>query len=360
MKFILIVTFLLGPILPFITFSDTLTLKESYPKVYTVKKTDTLWDISEKFLMSPWLWPRLWHANSQISNPHLIYPGEVLTLVWIGNKPQLTRKRIIKISPIVRKYSQNDPIPTIPLSSIAAFLSRDHIVELTQLEGAPRILGDAVGTPRFFEGDIFYGERNFDKKKLYGIYRVGDRYENLKTGEGLGQAITFIGLAEVSKNKHVKSSEKVTPFDFIKSRQDAQQGDLILPIPEYETYPAYFIPQPVSEEITGHIVATLNNRMTIGKWDAVVIDKGVRDNIQIGSVFAILRHGVGVMVAKDKISYYSDGNKIQKVGGPDLLLPPEQIGELLVFKVYKKVSIALVMRSSYVMRPRDIIHGLNF
>ncbi len=360
MKFSLIATFLLGTILPIVAFSDTLTLKKNHPDTYMVKKRDTLWDISGKFLKSPWLWPRLWNVNAQISNPHLIYPGDVLTLIWIDNKPQLTHKRLKKMYPSLRIYDQKDPTPTVSLASISPFLSRDHIVELVQLTDAPRLLGDALGTPRFFEGDIFYGEGKFDKKKLYGIYRAGDLYKDLETGEALGQKLTFIGLAKVSNSTNVKSTEKVSPFDFIKSRQDAQQGDLILPIPEYETYPAYFIPQPVDEKITGHIVAALNNTIAIGKWDVVVLNKGLRDNIQIGSIFAVFRQGAGMIVAKDKISYYSDANKMQKIGKPDLLLPPEQIGELMVFKVYEKVSIALVMRSSDTMSTRYTIQGLNF
>jgi len=360
MRFTLIATFLLGTILPIRAFSDSLTLKKDHPETYTVKKRDTLWDISAKFLNSPWLWPRLWNVNSQINNPHLIYPGDVLSIIWVANKPQLTRKRFKKMSPSVRITKQKHPIPTIPLASISAFLSRDHIIELAQLTGSPRLLGDALGTPRFVEGDIFYGEGKFDKKKLYGIYRPGSLYKDLETKEVLGQKLTFIGLTEVSNSPNVKSTEKVTRFALIKSRQDARQGDLILPIPEYETYPAYFIPQPVNEKITGHIVATLNNTVAAGRGELVVINKGLRDNIQIGSIFAVFRQGVEVMVAKDKINYYSYANRMQKTDKPDLLLPSEQIGELMVFKVYEKVSIALIMRSSDAMSARYTIQGLNF
>ncbi|MCK5820074.1 MAG: LysM peptidoglycan-binding domain-containing protein [Psychromonas sp.] len=360
MKFKTMITFLFAAMLPFIAFADTLTLKKNHPEKYTVKKHDTLWDISAKFLNAPWLWPHLWRANDHVNNPHLIYPGDVLTLVWIDGKPQLTRKRLKKLSPKARISNQEDPIPTIPLASITAFLSRDHIVEPSLLEDAPRLLGDALGTPRFFEGDIFYAEGKFDSKRLHGVYRVGELYKDLDTDEELGQELTFIGHAEVSVSQKVKSTDKVTPFDFLKSSRDAKQGDLILPIPEYETYPAYFIPQPVDEKITGHIIAALNNAIAIGKWDIIVINKGHRDTIKIGSMFGIFRKGAGILVSDNKIIYQSDGNSMEQIGDPDLVLPAEQIGELMVFKVYEKVSIAIVMRSSDVMSTRYIIKGLNF
>ena len=360
MKLKLLATLLLGAIIPFLAFADTLVLKKDHPDIYTVKKHDTLWDISAKFLNAPWLWPHLWRANDHVNNPHLIYPGDVLTLVWVDGKPQLTRKRLKKLSPTARISKQADPIPTIPFASISAFLSRDHIVDLSLIKDSPRLLGDALGTPRFFEGDIFYAEGVFDNNRLYGVYRIGDQYKDLDTDEELGQELTFIGHAEVSKSPNVKNTDRATPFDFLKSSRDARQGDLILPIPEYETYPAYFIPQPVDDKMTGHIIAALNNAIAIGKWDIVVINKGHRDNIQIGSMFGIFRPGAGVLIADDKVIYQNDGSRMEQIGNPDLVLPAEQIGELMVFKVYEKVSVALVMRSSDAMSTRYIIQGLNF
>ena len=123
MKFKRLTSFLLGVALSLPAFTDTLTLKEDYPETYTVVKGDSLWDISAHFLNTPWLWPRLWQANSQVENPHLIYPGDVLTLIWVDGEPQLTRKKLKKLSPSPRLEEKGEPIPTIPLSTISAFLS---------------------------------------------------------------------------------------------------------------------------------------------------------------------------------------------------------------------------------------------
>lgn len=75
-----------------------LSIKQDAPKSYIVEKGDTLWDISEMYLDSPWLWPRLWQVNPEIDNPHLIYPGDKLSLVWRNGQPVLSVKPIMKLS----------------------------------------------------------------------------------------------------------------------------------------------------------------------------------------------------------------------------------------------------------------------
>lgn len=360
MKLKRITSLLLGAALSFVVVADTLTLREDHPETYTVVKGDTLWDISAHFLNTPWLWPRLWQANSQVENPHLIYPGDVLNLIWVDGEPQLTRKRLKKLSPTPRLEEKGKPVPTIPLVAISSFLSKDHIIEPALLESAPRLLGDALASPRFFAGDIFYGEGQYDKQKLYGIYRISDDFHDPETDEFLGKELTFIGHTEVSKSPNVSTTEQVTPFDFLKSAREARQGDVILPIPEYETLPAYFLPQSVSSDVKGHILAALNDAVAIGKWDAVVINKGKRENIQIGSMFSILRSGPDVIMSDDLVQYQEDGNRFDKMGSADVVIPAERIGELMVFRVYEKVSIGLVMRSSDAMGAKYKIQGLEF
>lgn len=360
MKFKLIISFLLGAMLSVAAFADILTLKEDHPETYTVVKGDTLWDISSVFLNSPWLWPRLWQANSQIENPHLIYPGDLLTLIWVDGEPQITRKQLKKLSPSPRLEEKREAIPTIPLATVAAFLSKDHIIDPQLIINAPRLLGDAKATPRFFAGDVFYAQGKYDKYKLYGIYRLGDDYIDPVTEEFLGKELTFIGHSEVSKNPNVSGTAKITPHDLLKSAREARQGDLILPIPEHESLPAYFLPQPVPASVTGQLLGALNNASVIGKWDTVVINKGKRDNVTIGSMFSILQAGPAVLVGSNNIQYQEDASKFEQMGDPDLMIPAERLGELIVFKVYDKVSIGLVMRSTGIMHANDKIQGLEF
>jgi len=359
MKLKLIISLIFGAMLSVMAVADTLKLKKDHPQTYTVQKGDTLWDISSQFLNSPWLWPRLWEKNEQIKNPHLIYPGDILHLTWVDGEPRLTLKRIKKLSPTPRLQEKEKAIPTIPLQDISAFLSKDHIIDLSLLEKAPRILGDSIGSPRFFEGDIFYGQGQYDPNKLYGVYRLGDTYRS-NSDEILGSELTFIGQSRVSNNPDVDATDKMTPMDLIKSSREARQGDLILPIPEFETLPAYFIPSPVAKNVKGNILAALNNAVAIGEWDVVVIDKGKQDNIEIGSMFSILRSGPDLLVDKANIIYQEDGDTFDKIGDPDLKIPAQRVGQLMVFKVYDKVSIAMIVRARDVISSKYNIEGLAF
>src|SRR5687768_8686089 len=118
-------------------------LKPNYPEQYSVVKGDTLWDISNTFLNNPWMWPEIWHVNPQISNPHLIYPGDVIRLVYFDGKPRLTldtSNRVVKLSPQVRVLDGGEAIPTIPLDEINNFLSRSRIVTAEELERAPHVV----------------------------------------------------------------------------------------------------------------------------------------------------------------------------------------------------------------------------
>lgn len=368
MKFKRITSIILGMALSCAAFADTLTLKEGHPETYTVVKGDTLWDISAHFLNTPWLWPRLWQANGQIENPHLIYPGDVLHLIWVDGQPRLSRtpqvqsssKNIIKLSPFAHLEEKGGAIPTIPLSVISAFLTKDHVIDPDVLKNAPRLLGDAVGTPRFYEGDVFYAEGKYGRDKLYGVYRLGDDFNDPETGEFLGKQLIFIGHTKVSKDPNVRSTAQVTPLDLLSSSREARQGDLILPIPEYETLPAYFLPQPTSMQVKGNILAALNGVGAVGKWDTVAINKGKREGIKMGSMFSIMRSGPGVLLKNNKVQYHDDANRYEKLTEADIFIPAERLGEMMIFKVYDKVSIGIIMRTKDSVGTSYEVEGLEF
>ena len=120
-------------------FATDVVLNPEHPDQYVVVKGDTLWDISAMFLRDPWLWPEVWHVNPQIENPHLIYPGDILTLVYIDGKPQLRLSRgDLKLSPRIRVESLDNAIPTIPLDAIKQFLTRT-IVEIGRASCRERV-----------------------------------------------------------------------------------------------------------------------------------------------------------------------------------------------------------------------------
>ena len=129
--------------------ADPVALRSDHPDEYVVKRGDTLWDISGRFLEKPWLWPEIWQVNPQIANPHLIYPGDRLSLIYVDGRPWLALNRgvggVVKLSPEVRSSALDNAIPAIPLEEINAFLTRSRIVGSTELDEAPYVLAGGGG-----------------------------------------------------------------------------------------------------------------------------------------------------------------------------------------------------------------------
>jgi len=127
------------------------TLKESAPQTYTVKKDDTLWDIANIFLDKHWLWPQLWRTNIQIVNPHLIYPGDVLRLRMVDGQPVLElahEKRRLTLGPSTVRQTKAAPINTLPWSVIAPYVNQNEIVDLDKYQTLPHLLGNQSGDIR--------------------------------------------------------------------------------------------------------------------------------------------------------------------------------------------------------------------
>ena len=109
------------------TYATAAEMAGPHPDTYVVKRGDTLWDISGKFLKKPWLWPEIWQANPQIQNPHLIYPGDVISLAYLDR---------VAVQPGPREEA---PLNAIPLSDIEPFLKDRRVVD--SFEGLPHVAG---------------------------------------------------------------------------------------------------------------------------------------------------------------------------------------------------------------------------
>ncbi|WP_198263623.1 LysM peptidoglycan-binding domain-containing protein [sulfur-oxidizing endosymbiont of Gigantopelta aegis] len=164
--------------------AEKIKLKPGHPEEYVVVKGDTLWDISGKFLSEPWLWPEIWQINPQVKNPHLIYPGDVLYLVYIDGKPYITRnkhgKRTVRLSPETRIEALDNAIPTIPLDIIAPFLTKNRVLNFGEFANLPYIAGMTDDRSAAGAGDSVYvvGIPQESTDTHYAVYRRGNAYRN--------------------------------------------------------------------------------------------------------------------------------------------------------------------------------------
>ncbi len=308
--------------------AEPLKIKSDRPDNYTVKRGDTLWSISGKFLQQPRLWPKVWHKNPQVKNPHLIFPGDILSFEIVNGKPSIrhTRGREVKLYPSIRTSVLESAIKMIPPDAIAQFLSSPKVLETNELQTSPYVIDFPDDHVVAGAGDRIYVRQILNPQTLnYTVYRQGKPYLSPETGAILGYEALYIGDALLNK-----AGDPAT-LRLIKSDSEIRVGDRLMPSNEDE-FSLNFFPEPPSSRIYGSILNVLNGVSQIGHLDIVVIDKGLRENLKQGHILNIYQRG---RVIKDP---FKNNEEIQ--------LPEEIAGTLMIFRVFKRVSYALVMKST--------------
>ncbi len=309
--------------------------RASAPEQYTVVPGDTLWDLSSRFLVQPWYWPEIWYVNPQIQNPHLIYPGDVITLFYVGGKPYLTvggGPRIAgaeRLSPKVRSEDIDQSIYSIPIQAIQQFIIRPRIVSEETLKNAPYIVGSQEERLAFGAGDRVY-IRGLDENthNKFSVFRPGDAFYDPKTEELLGYEAIMVGDGEI-----VRLDDPAT-FDLSQTQREALRGDRLLPI-DFSDLDTEFVPHAPSEEMYGSIISLFDAISQVGTFQVVTLNLGDRDGIEKGHVLAV--NQAGRVIA----------DPFEKPGSlVDVQLPEENAGVAMVFRTYEKVSYALIMETT--------------
>ncbi len=323
------------------------------PDTYTVKRGDTLWDISKLFLKSPWRWPELWGMNlEQIRNPHLIYPGQVLYLEKSDGFARLRMGRgvgepshTVKLSPRVRASQLGDgAIASIPFHLIEPFLNEAVIFDENALATAPRIVAAQEGRVNLGRGDTAYvrGERAGDT--AFRIFREPRALKDPTSGEVLGYEAAYVGAADFVRQAPDATSAdgkpQVVPATFVitSTRQEANIGDRLSPVPPREF--TNYAPHAPASSIDGRIVSIYGDALTAGQNQIVALNKGTRDGVERGHVFALWRDG---QVMRDR----TDPERAT------MKLPNERHGMLFVFRVFDRMSYALILSAQSPVSPGD-------
>ncbi|MDW5376495.1 LysM domain-containing protein [Halomonas sp. HP20-15] len=329
----------LGGLLP-LEIAAAATLRDDAPSRYTVASGDTLWGIAGRFLAHPWQWPEVWDGNPQIDDPHWIYPGDVVYLYHENGQPRLGLEPgqggIVRLSPKVREVPRREAIPPLPLESVQRFLEANRIVGPGELDNAAYVIaGDdrrivsGAGDRIYVRGELPPGER-------FGIYRRGQRYLDPDSGEFLGLELETLGEARLLRRDGEVSLLRVTM-----SRQEIRQGDRLLAQESLPVTPA-FQPHAPGHPLEGHILAVPGGVQFIGRLDVVALDLGQRDGLSRGAVLAVEQQG-------ETITDPQTGEPVQ--------LPGEDAGWLMVFRLYDRVSYALVMHATRSLAVGDRVHA---
>jgi len=330
-------------------------LAPNAPERYTVKRGDTLWDISGLFLKQPWRWPELWGMNlTQIRNPHLIYPGQVLVLTRIGDRAILSFEGnvpTVKLSPRIRTEPlDSGAIPPIPLNVIEPFLTESIVVDEAVHGTAPRIVAAPENRVLMSRGDRAYARGQYGagnaltgtslslsdaQQRRHRIFRNATPLKDPTTGELLGYEAQFIGQSELLRNEAVRAGGgEIEPatIQITVSKEEVRVGDRLLPEPPSDV-PSY-IPRPPSSAQNGQIVKVHGNAVRFaGQNQVVILNRGTRDGLERGHVLAVLKDA-------DRLTDTTDAAR------PTLQLPGERNGLMMVFRTFDRVSYALILQIS--------------
>ncbi|AOE51009.1 LysM peptidoglycan-binding domain-containing protein [Kangiella sediminilitoris] len=323
--------------------SQEVELRADHPDTYVVEKGDTLWDISGRFLTKPWNWPEIWHVNPQVENPHLIYPGDILKLVYIDGKPYLVKASdgTIKLRPKARVLSEGDAITTIPMEIIRPFLINELVVDDASIfDEAPYVV--ALAEERVISGGLddrlYIRGLDAGQGSSYGIYRQGKEYRDPVTNELLGIEARYLANGEV-----IKEGDPAT-LDVKKSKLEVLRGDVALPRTE-DPMPPLYAPRAPKTDIEAQLISVYGGVSQIGQYHVVTLNKGERDGLEEGHVLTVYQRGKKVI---DQVA--------EKRGEEDpyVTLPEERAGTLMVFRTYEKVSLALIMDAERPMHLFDV------
>jgi hypothetical protein len=328
------ISLLLASLISFSSHADELRLQNNAPTRYTVVKGDTLWDISGKFLKDPWKWPQIWRMNkAEIKNPHWIYPGDIVVLDRSGATPKLSLissgLNTVKLSPKVRGTEIDDTgIPPIPASTINAFISQPFVMEKGALDNAPRILEAQEDRMILGAGDKAYATSDDSNVTDWKILRQGKPLIDPDTKEELGYEVEYLGEAKT-----------ITPGNpqrilITAASQEIEANDRLKPADE--RYSFRYIPHAPSGPVNGKVISAYGGLAEAGQYATIVINKGKRDAMEEGDVLAVYRNG-------------------GKADG--ITLPDSRSGLIMIYRVFDKVSYALVMQTSRPVNLLDFVRN---
>ena len=337
------------------TYATAVETRGSHPETYVVVRGDTLWDIAGRFLGKPWLWPEIWQANPQVQNPHLIFPGDVLSLAYLDRVAVQAGPR------------QEAPIGAVPLAEIEPFLKSLRVTD--SFQHLPYVVGFEDNRLRGSAGQAAY-VRNLAGAQVgqrYAVLRPTVRFAQprpFRNLESNGRTMAldgnlwreyvpptgrneFLGfeLAQVNVGTITRTPSgdvEVATLQLEDSGHEVRAGDRVVPV-EAKPYDLQFFPHaPRSQPADVRVLAVADSFSAAGPRDVVALSAGRLDGVDNGTVFSLWRQGRHV---NNKVTGRNTSRMDDRftASGDTVGLPDEYTAHAMVFRTFDRVSYALVM-----------------
>jgi len=347
------------------TYAAAVEMRGDHPSTYVVQRGDTLWDIAGRFLKRPWLWPEVWQANPQIKNPHLIYPGDVISLAYLDR---------LAVQPGPREAT---PINAVPLAEVEPFLKNLQVVD--EFDQLPYVVGLEDDRTRASQGQVAYvrGLGNAQPGQRFAIVRPTQRYTRLDRtvccdlfhnddldyrgyrlidfqnfwtdavtpdngSELLGFELMQVTVGTLTRGE-VGGIEASTVLLDSEGRE-VRVGDRVVPV-DAQPYDLQFFPHAPKQKLDygrARVLAVADMLTSGGPHDVVALSVGAREGVDNGTVFSIWRVGSNTV---DRVEYDPERGEDTISYKAKVRLPDEFAGHVMVFRTFDKVSYGLVMDS---------------
>ncbi len=342
------------------TYATAVEVNGGHPDTYVVRKGDTLWDISARFLKKPWLWPEIWQANPQVKNPHLIYPGDVLSLAYLDR---------VVAQPGPR---QEAPINGIPLDQVEPFLKQLSVVD--EIKSLPFVAGLEDNRLRATSGQVAYvrGLDGAEVGQRWAVVRPSVQYalpkptEDLtyrgdvtpgsgnlwknyivpsKRSQTLGYELVQVNVGTVTKVAAGDVDVTTIALQTQVGGREVRKGDRLVPV-EANPYDLQFFPHVPAAQTEGldiRVLAVTDMFLAGGPRDVIAISAGSANGIDNGTVVSLWRQGRHVA---NTMKYGNSSRMDDSLtdGAGRITLPDEYAAHAMVFRTFDKVSYALVMQ----------------
>jgi hypothetical protein len=379
-------------ILAFSLQAQDVELREDHPREYVVQEGDTLWDIATRFLERPWQWPAIWHANPQIDDPHLIFPGDVISLVFIGGEPRLmVDDSVRRLSPEIRREALDGPITTIPYDAIEPFLRHPRIISEEEYDDLPYVIANYEQRVMAGPGDRTYvrglegaqvGDQvvvarvtfQFEDRRSPNDRDIKLRRNQMRPGPGqvpsdvrpagrvwqstFGRMDRFdypvIGyeMWEAARARVIQTGDPAI-LELTSGRREVMEGDLVLPLDEH-IFDATFYPRAMDNvPERARVLAISEAYYGVGHYQIVAINLGSADGVEPGHLFSAFRPGETI---RDNLRYPLLSREArQNSDRRYVTLPEEYAGKLMVFRPFENISYAIVMDGTNAIRVDDVL-----
>ncbi|OSI15997.1 LysM peptidoglycan-binding domain-containing protein [Neisseria dumasiana] len=350
-----------------------LKVRPDAPQRYVVKQGDTLWGISGKYLYSPWQWNRLWGANrSEIRNPHMIYPGQVLVLRYVNGQPRLGFDNassyrdgipVVKLAPRVREVSSGYGIQTVNVNFYRMFMQHPQVIPQMQTQDAPRLIDGPDNRILYSKGDRVYAY-GITEPGRYLVYRARKDIIDPETKKYLGQEVVFSGIvstlpytnsaldARSEKDaQYLPNNEYYTrlhplvkvptqtaqPMVVEEAVSEVRKGDFLLKMTD-ERDSFQMMPHAPSRHIDAKVVSIFDGVSEAGQFQTITLNKGEADGLDKGTVLSLYKRSRQVKV---DLENGGKGRSVVKY----VSIPSEEVGLAMVYRTSEHLASAIILES---------------